>query len=64
MMMMPVMLLKWMKVRKVSMRNEEEPDFLSDGMFEPETEMDTASDNEEDNDSSSNRYIYHFVNLL
>ena len=44
---------------------KEEPDYLSDGVYEPETETDSASENEEDDDSSGNRYIYlTFVILL
>ena len=35
---------------------EEEPDFSSDGCYEPDTETDTASENEEDVDISGDRY--------
>ena len=36
---------------------EEEPCFSSDGCYEPETDTDSASEHEEDLDSSDNKYV-------
>ena len=37
---------------------EEEPDFSSDGCYEPDNETDTASESEEDVDISGDRYMF------
>ncbi|XP_078363789.1 uncharacterized protein LOC144648008 [Oculina patagonica] len=42
---------------------EEEPDFSSDGYYEPETDMDTASEHEEDLDSAGDRVNINDTNL-
>lgn len=40
---------------------EEEPDFSSDGCYEPDTETDTAAEHKEDFDSSGDRCILFYT---
>ena len=43
---------------------EEEPDFSSDGTYEPDTENDTASEQEDDANFPGNRFILQYMSLL
>ena len=48
------------KIKSQHETTEEEPDFSSDGCYEPDNETDTASESEEDVDISGDRYMFFY----